>query len=80
MALQTPKTPSRALSQIAKEVQPSPLGGMDSVRFRNKFEAADIAHQALGILLVGDVNVHSKRWLYRSSHNSNEGEQIEIFA
>ena len=39
-------------------------------------ELGQLRDQALGVLLVGDVNVHSKRWQYHSSYNSKDVEQM----
>ena len=37
-------------------------------------ELDDLRRNALGTLLLGDLNVHSKRWLVHASSNSVEGE------
>ena len=47
------------------EVQTILSFGMELDRLRDK---------ALGTLLIGDLNLHSKRWLFHSASNSKEGE------
>ena len=33
----------------------------------------------LGTIIVGDMNVHHKKWLWKSSRNSAEGEALQKF-
>ena len=39
-------------------------------------ELDQLRDQALGVVLVGDINVHSERWLVHSTGNSIAGERL----
>ena len=39
-------------------------------------ELGQLRSSAIGTILIGDLNLHSKRWLIHSASNSKEGEQM----
>ena len=51
-------------------------GEVDSIHSL-KDELQQIQNQAFGIILVGDFNVHSIRWLKYSSHESSEASALQ---
>ena len=42
-------------------------------------EWAEVANDAIGTILVGDLNIHHKKWLKYSNRNSAEGELLYKF-
>ena len=40
-------------------------------------ELSELRNSAIGTMLIGDLNLHSKRWLVRSASNSKEGERMK---
>ncbi len=56
--------------------RPPAPGETDSVNsITDEVEA--MAGQAIGTIIVGDMNVHNMRWLAHSSHNSVEGDALQ---
>ena len=46
-------------------------------RFRD--ELFKFRHEGVGTIIIGDINVHSKRWLRYSKSNSAEGELLRLY-
>ena len=58
--------------------RPPNSGEIDSiVRFRE--ELITLRSEGVGTIVVGDINVHLKRWLYHSLRNSAEGELLRSY-
>ena len=55
--------------------RPPVQGEVESIATFGK-ELDSLRNQALGTVLVGDLNLHSQRWLHYSSRNSVEGETM----
>ena len=51
---------------------------MDSIRtFRDEWVA--LKTEAVGTVMIGDINIHHKKWLRRSNRNSAEGVLLHNF-
>ena len=50
-------------------------GEGDSIR-RFKDELEELSSLAVGTLVIGDLNIHHKKWLKYSARNSAEGEEL----
>ena len=55
--------------------RPQEQGEVESIKeVRREWE--HFSKDAIGTIVVGDVNVHHKKWLRRSARNSAEGEGL----
>ena len=59
--------------------RPPEPGEVESIKELRK-EWNDLSRDAIGTIIVGDINVHHKTWLRRSARNSAEGEELHKFA
>ena len=53
-------------------------GEVNSIH-RFKEELLNLRHEGVGTIIIGDLNVHLKRWLRYSARNSSEGELLLLF-
>jgi hypothetical protein len=60
---------------VATWYRPPVQGEVESIR-SFKEELTELKSLAIGTLIVGDLNIHHKRWLKYSARNSAEGEEL----
>ena len=53
-------------------------GGTDLIQSLRE-EWSKLSPRTMGIIIIGDMNVHHKRWLWKSSRNSVEGAELHQF-
>jgi hypothetical protein len=58
--------------------RPPVPGEVDSIKELRK-EWEELSRDAVGTIIVGDLNIHHKKWLRRSNRNSAEGEELHRF-
>jgi hypothetical protein len=58
--------------------RPPVQGEVDSIKELRE-EWAELSLDAVGTVIIGDLNVHHKKWLRRSARNSVEGETLHQF-
>ena len=58
--------------------RPPVQGEMETIKsLRAEWE--ELSQEAVGTILVGDMNIHHKKWLRRSDGNTAEGEKLYKF-
>ena len=63
---------------IACWYRPPVQGETESIRTLRE-EWDELSSEAVGAIIVGDMNIHHQRWLRRSARNSVEGEELHKF-
>ena len=63
---------------LAALYRPPVQGEQESIHSLRK-ECSNLARDAIGIIIVGDLNIHHAKWLGKSNRNSAEGEELFKF-
>ena len=58
--------------------RPPVQGEVDSIRSLRQ-EWSEINGEAVGTIILGDMNIHHVKWLKKSNRNSAEGEELHQF-
>jgi hypothetical protein len=63
---------------LAAWYRPPVQGEVNSIRSLRE-EWQHLGKEAMGTVILGDLNIHHKKWLRRSARNSAEGEELQRF-
>ena len=58
--------------------RPPVPGEVDSIKSLRK-EWCELNEDAIGTVVIGDINIHHRKWLIKSARNSSEGEELLRF-